>query len=120
MGSTKQRKSRKKLYTAKLHEKKAYLNARISKELAEKLNTKKRSIPLKKGDSVMLMVGQKKSHKGKILKVELKDSRVYMEGVSKKNAKGIEKPVPIHPSNLTITDGDFTGWRKKILARSKK
>jgi large subunit ribosomal protein L24 len=114
------RKQRKFRHTAPLHLRKKMVAVHLSKELRAKLGTKRRSIPVRKGDKVKLMRGQRKGHTGKVLEVALDDLKVYVEGYTQKNAKGIEKPAPIDPSNLLLVDGDFTNDRLKALERSGK
>ncbi len=117
MGSTRARKSRKALYQASLHTKKGFVHAGLSDELAKKLGTQKRSVAVRKGDTVRVLCGSKKGHTGKVMSVGLAYSVVYVEGVTQRNSKGIEKPSPLPSSKLQITDGEFSGWRKKILER---
>jgi len=92
----------------------------VSKELAAKLGTARRSVPVHKGDKVKLMRGQKKGHIGKVTNVHLADLKVYVEGANHRNAKGIEKPYPIDPSNLLLLDGEFVKDRLAMVQRSAK
>ncbi|OIO21700.1 50S ribosomal protein L24 [Candidatus Micrarchaeota archaeon CG11_big_fil_rev_8_21_14_0_20_47_5] len=118
MGSTKARKSRKRLFSAPLHIRKAGMHAGLSEELRQKLKTKRNSVAVRKGDTVKVISGKRKGTTGKVMAADTRNACVFMEGASKRNSKGIEKPIPINPSNLQIIDGDFSGWRKKILERS--
>ncbi|MCX8194625.1 MAG: 50S ribosomal protein L24 [Candidatus Micrarchaeota archaeon] len=119
MVSAKPRKQRKLRYSAPMHIRKKMVSAHLSPELRAKLGTKKRSIPLRKGDTVKIMRGDKKGHKGKVMEVSLNDLKAYVEGVVSRTAKGVEKLIPIDPSNLLIIDGDFSKDRLRILERSK-
>jgi len=114
------RKQRKFRYNAPLHMRKKMVAVHVSKELAAKLGTARRSVPVHKGDKVKLMRGQKKGHIGKITEVHLADLKVYMEGATRRNAKGIEKPYPIDPSNLLLLDGEFIKDRLAMIQRSAK
>lgn len=114
------RKQRKFRYTAKMHQRKKMVAAHISKELRAKLSTKRRSAPVRKGDKVKIMKGDHKGKTGKITSVELSFLKVYVEGVMQRNAKGVEKPVAIDPSNLMIMEGDFTKDRLAMIQRSGK
>ncbi|MEM5829619.1 MAG: 50S ribosomal protein L24 [Candidatus Aenigmatarchaeota archaeon] len=98
--SKKARKQRKFLLTAPLHVRRKMMAAHLSKELREKY--KRRSLPVRKGDEVEIMVGAFKGKRGKISKVDLKNYKVYIEGVTRKKTTGAEVQVPIHPSNLKI------------------
>src|SRR3989344_3061923 len=94
------RKQRKFRFNAPMHLRKKMVSAHISKELRAKLSTKRRSAPLHKGDRVLVMRGDHKGKAGKVIEVELNDLKVYVEGVSQRNAKGVEKLMPVDPSNL--------------------
>ena len=114
------RKQRKFRYTAKLHQRKKMVAAHLSKELRQKLSTKRRSAPLHRGDKVKVLVGDNKGKVGKVTVVDLSTLKAYVEGISQRNAKGIEKQIPVDPSNITILDGDFTKDRLEMIQRSGK
>ncbi|MGI6454667.1 MAG: 50S ribosomal protein L24 [bacterium] len=71
-------------------------------------------IHLKKGDTVEVIAGDDKGKTGKILQVDRKHGRVFVQGIKlqkkhkKKNPQSnepggiIEKEGPIHPSNLRL------------------
>jgi len=94
------RKQRKFLYNADLHLRHKLISAHLSPELRKKYN--RRSFPLRKGDEVKIMRGEFKGKSGKIMRVDLKKYKVYIEGIMRKKVDGTEVPVPIHPSNLMI------------------
>lgn len=114
------RKQRKFRYNAPLHLRRKMMGVHLSKELRAKLSTKRRSVPVRKGDKVKLMRGERKGHTGKVLEVMLSDLKVYVEGVTQRNSKGVEKPMPIDPSNLLLLEGDFSKDRLEMLQRSGK
>jgi large subunit ribosomal protein L24 len=94
------RKERKKIFNMPLHKRKVLLHAALSKELKEKL--KKNAIHVKKGYRVKIMRGDFKGKEGKVVKVSYKKVRIYVEGITRKNSRGQEKLVPIHPSKVMI------------------
>lgn len=112
------RKQRKYRYNAPLHIKHKFLSAQLSKDLRKKYN--KRSIPLRKGDRVKIMTGQFKNIIGKVEKVSLKKSRVYIEGAQLSKKDGTKVYYPIHPSNVRILELNLSDKkRKKILERKQ-
>ena len=114
--SKKPRKQRKFLYEAPLHLRKKMIASHLSKELREKY--KRRSLPLRVGDEVEVMRGKFKGKSGKVVKIDTKKYRVYVEGVMIKKTSGEEKLFPLHPSKLKIINLDLSDeWRKKILGR---
>jgi large subunit ribosomal protein L24 len=100
MNSKKPNKQRKAFYAAALHTKHKFLSAHLSKELMK--NWKKRSMPVRKGDEVKVMRGEFKGTSGKISRVDLRKTKVYIENVKRKKSSGEEVYVPVHPSNLLI------------------
>jgi large subunit ribosomal protein L24 len=116
--SKKPRKQRKFLYNAPLHIRRKMISAHLSKELREKY--KRRSIPLRKGDEVKVMRGEFKGTIGKIVRIDTKEYKVYIDTVKKKKSIGTEYLVPIHPSNLLITNLNLEDkYRIKMLERGK-
>jgi large subunit ribosomal protein L24 len=114
--SSKPRKQRKFLFTAPIHLKRKMLSSHLSKALREKY--KKRSMPVRKGDEVLIMRGKFKGKTGKISRIDLKKQRVYIDGVSRKRTVGTEVLVPIPSSNVQITNLNLDDKRRvKILER---
>ena len=99
-GSKQPRKQRKYRYNATLHLKHRFLNANLSKELRKKYD--KRNIAVRKGDEVLIMRGSFKKKKGKVLEVDMKKSRVSIEGVNRTKKDGSKVNVYFNPSNLQI------------------
>ena len=111
------RKQRKALYEAPLHKRQKLMAAPLSKELREKFH--RRSLPVRKGDTVKVMRGDFKGKVGKVVRVDLKKLRIYIEGVTRKKSTGEEVYVPIHPSNVMIIDADMSDkMRQKIIERT--
>jgi large subunit ribosomal protein L24 len=74
-----------------------------------------KKLHIKKGDTVVVITGNSKGQKGRVLEVIREDDRAIVEGVNlmkkhtKPNAKApqggiIEKEAPVHVSNLMIVD----------------
>ena len=100
MKSKHPRKQRKALYNIPLHRRKTLVVALLDEKLRSK--NKKRSLPIRKGDTVQLMWGDFKGHKGKVVKVNLKRGRIFVEGITVQKADGSEKFYPVHSSNVKI------------------
>lgn len=99
--SKKPEKQRKKIKEMPLHQGKKIVSAHLSKELKEEL--KRRSLPVRKGDTVKIVRGSFKGKSGKVSKVDLRKGFVYIEKIVRKKANGAEVQVPINASNLVIT-----------------
>ena len=110
------RKQRKYRRNAPLHIKQKFVAAHFSKELRKKY--KKRSINLRKGDSVKVTRGQFKNKSGKVDEVSLKKTSIYISGIEIVKRDGTKARYPIHPSNLIITEVNMDDKiRNKIIGR---
>lgn len=99
--STNPSKQRKYRQNAPLHVKEKIVSANVSPELREELET--RSIPLRRGDQVRVMRGDKSDQEGIISKIDREDEKVYVNGVEIERNDGTVKDAPLRPSNLQIT-----------------
>ncbi|QQG39234.1 MAG: 50S ribosomal protein L24 [Candidatus Woesearchaeota archaeon] len=116
--SSQTRKQRKYMANAPLHIKQKFVAAHLSKELKKRY--KKRSLKLREGDIVLIMRGQFKKKSGKIIEVDLKRTKVYVEGIDMTKKNGSKVRYPLHPSNLLITELKLDDkMRQKILTRGK-
>jgi len=95
------RRQRKARYNAPLHIRHKFMGAPLSEELRDKYG--KRSLPLRKGDTVKVMRGDDKGKEGKVRSVDLKNEEITVEGVVVARSDLSEVPRPIHPSNVMIT-----------------
>lgn len=109
---------RKKYYNARLHKKKDFLHVHLSKDLRQKLKIKKRALLIHKGDKVMVMRGSGRNKTGKVAKVNYNKSKVYIEGISNRTARGKEILVALEPSNLLLLEAEMTHERKELFRES--
>jgi large subunit ribosomal protein L24 len=114
--STQPRKQRKYAANAPLHIKKKQLSANLSKELRKKF--KIRNIEVRKGDTVKIMRGKFKKKTGKIIEVNVKKSKVKIEGIQVKKQDGSKASVRMWPSNLQIIELNTDD--KKRMKRNNK
>jgi len=99
-----------------------------------------KKIHIKKGDTVMVITGESKGQKGRVLEVDRDNNKAIVESVNlvskhtKPNAKApqggiIKKEAPIHISNLMLIDpssgkptriGKRLNDKNKLVRYSKK
>jgi large subunit ribosomal protein L24 len=116
MKSTKPTKQRKRLYQASVNERYRRFSAPLSSKLKESHGTS--SVPVRKGDTVMIMRGDRKSTEGKVTQIDRRNYRLFVEGVNREKVDGTNIPVPVHPSKVMITRLNLDDkWRKRILER---
>lgn len=96
------RKQRKFRFNAPLHLRHKLMAVTLSEELRERYQT--RSLPVKKGDTVLVMRGDFKEQEGKVEKVDYKHYRLFIEGVSVQKPDGNQTYHPVHPSNVQLVE----------------
>ncbi len=117
--SSQPRKQRKAYFNAPLHKRHKFVTAPLSKELQRQLGIKR--LPVRKGDTVLIVRGDFKGIKGKVVKVDLKRVRIYVEGATLRKATGEVVYYPIHPSKVVIVELDLSDpKRKEIIERIRK
>lgn len=114
--SAKPGKQRKMLYNAPYHLRGKIMSAHLSDELRKTYGT--RSLPIRAGDVVRIMRGDYEGVEGKVLRVDRKKYRIYIEGVTRQKVDGTTVLVPIHPSNVEIIKLNLDDkYRKEVLGR---
>ncbi len=121
--STQPRKQRKYRYNAPLHIKGLFLSSHLVKELRVKYGI--RSLRVRTGDKVRVLRGQFKGTEGKVERVDVKTTQVFVAKVEQMKKDGATKvPYPLNPSNLQIVEFDNTDKRRaeqlKTLAEKVK
>jgi len=112
--TTQPRKQRKKLYQAPSHIRYKHFSAPLSPSLKTSHNIG--SLPVRSGDTVRIMRGDRKGLEGKVTRVDRKKYRIFVEGVTREKVDGTTTFVPIHPSKVMITSLDLDDkWRRESL-----
>ena len=109
--SKKPSKQRKYKVNAPLHLKQKLLGTHLTKELRTKYIT--RSVELRKGDKVKVMIGNHKGKIGKISKIKMNTQKVYIEGIDTVRKDGNKVLIPFKPSNLMITELELSDKIRK-------
>ena len=123
MSSKQPRKQRLARFTAPYHRRHREMSAPIDKGLRERQLSRgfvyPRSMPVKKGDRVMIVRGEGKSKSATAVSlVDRKARKVYVEGFTYFKSDGTELQRPIDASNLVIINPDWSDIRRrKILNR---
>ena len=116
MQITKPRTQRKKLFQAPAHVRHKHFSASLSPDLKKKHGAN--AVPVKTGDTVRIMRGDRKGFEGKITRVDRKKYRIFVEGITREKVDGTTMPIPIHPSKVMIISLDLDDkWRRETLKR---
>lgn len=104
-------------FKAPFHIKHKLLSASLSKELRKKYN--RRTFPIRKGDNVVIMNGKFNKKTGKIMLIDNKNGKVFIEGIQTTKKEGSKVNVPIHVSNLQIKELVLDD-KKRVKALERK
>ncbi len=108
------RKQRKMLYQAPFHIRYKHFSASLSPSLRASHHVN--SVPVRTGDTVRMMRGDKKGSEGKVTRVDRKKYRLFVEGVTREKVDGSAVLTSIHPSKVMITSLNLDDkWRAKSL-----
>jgi large subunit ribosomal protein L24 len=113
MSSVQPRVQRLRRFTAPLHVRQKFAHAHVSKELKAKLGIKRRAVQVRKGDTVKIMAGKDNGKAGKVGRVDLRRSVVFIDGITRKTAKGKELQIPVRINKVYITDLDLSDKLRK-------
>lgn len=107
---------RRNMYNAPNHKKRKYLSAPLSPSLRAEYGT--RSMPVVANDTVNITKGDRKLAEGKVLRVDTKDRKIYIEGVTRTRQDGSTVQIPIRTENIMITRLHLDDeWRRNMLER---
>jgi len=109
-------KSRKRRYTAPNHVKRKFISAPLSPSLRAEHGV--RSMPVVIDDTVSITKGDRKFSEGRVLRVNTKKEKIYIEGVTRTRMDGSTVQIPIRAENVMITKLNLKDeWRRSILKR---
>ncbi len=108
--STQIRKQRKYAANAPNHIKSKFVSASLSKDLKKKHSL--RSIRVRKGDTVKVLRGQFKGVSGVVEKVDMKNTKLYINGVQQQKKDGSKSYYPTHPSNVMVTELEMSDKKR--------
>lgn len=114
MKTVQPRKQHKMLYNMPAHRRVKLFSASLSPSLktAHHVN----AVPVRTGDTVRIMRGDKKGTEGKVARVDRQKYRIFVEGVTREKVDGTAVQVPIHPSKVMITNLNLDDkWRAESL-----
>ena len=107
------------MFNAPAHIRHKLMSAPLSHELTASRGAK--TLPVRKGDTILIKRGDNKGFEGKVSRVDLKAFRIYIEGLTREKVDGTNIFLPIHPSKVEIRNLNLDDkWRKNILERKKQ
>jgi large subunit ribosomal protein L24 len=111
-------KQRQRLFNAPAHIRHKLMSAHLAPDLIKTHGIK--SLPVRKGDTVRIMRGDREGFEGKISRVDLANYRVFIEGLTREKVDGTVIFVAVHPSKVLIKTLNLDDkWRKRTLQRKQ-
>lgn len=104
------KKQRKYRINAPLHVKRHMLAVHLTKDLRKTYKT--RNLPVRKGDTVLIMRGKYKGTEGKVEKVYTKQLKVSLDSVKAATRKGNKVPFKLRPSALLIKELNLSDTKR--------
>jgi large subunit ribosomal protein L24 len=93
--------------------------APLSKELQRQFGVKR--VPVRVGDTVLILRGDFKGTRGKVIRVDYKRVRIYVDSAVNKKPSGETVYYPIHPSKVVIVELDQSDKaRMAAIERARK
>ncbi|MCI4373871.1 MAG: 50S ribosomal protein L24 [Thermoplasmata archaeon] len=109
------RRQRKSVYEATTFERRILMTVPLSRELRRRFQ--RRSVPLRKGDTVMVMSGSFVGREERVAKIDRRGYSVTLDNVTLKTGESKLKPLAIKTSHLVLTKLNLAdAWRRRTLA----
>ncbi len=108
--SKKPRKQKKYVANAPKHIQSKQLGSHLSEDLRKKHGT--RSMRVRKGDKIKVMIGTFKGKTGKVERVDAAKLRVYVTGIELLKKDGSKTMYPVKSSNIMIQELDLSDKRR--------
>jgi large subunit ribosomal protein L24 len=112
-GVKKPGKSRKRRFNAPNHIRRKFLSAPLSPSLKSQYGA--RSMPVRRDDTVTITKGDRRLTEGRVLRVDAKRSRLYIEGVTRTRMDGSTTQIPVRPENVMITRLNLDDARRREI-----
>ncbi len=116
-GVTKPSTARRNMYNAPNHKRRKFVSAPLSPSLRAEHGT--RSMPVVVDDTVSITKGDRKLSEGKVLKVNIEDKKIYIEGVTRTRQDGSTVQIPLRAANVIITRLNLSDPKRRAVLERK-
>ncbi|MGA7923002.1 MAG: 50S ribosomal protein L24 [Thermoplasmata archaeon] len=116
--STQARRQRRAVFSAHSFVRRRRMTVPLSRELRARYH--RRSLPLRKGDTVRIIGGSYVGREERVAKVTTRNYAVTLDNVTGKTADAKLKPLAVRPSQLVLTKLNLADpWRRRILKETE-
>jgi len=112
------RKQRKRLYTAPNHRRGKIMSVPLIPDLRAEYGI--RNIPVVKGDEVLITTGDYKGLEGRVEKVDRKNYRLHISGITVEKTDGTTIFYPVHYSKVMIVKLNLKDKKRKAIIERKQ
>jgi large subunit ribosomal protein L24 len=109
------RKQRKYRHNAPLHVRQKFMGVHLDASLRKTHGV--RSTAVRTGDTVKLVRGQHKGKTGKVERIDLQYTKVFVTGIENRKKDGGKSLIPLQPSNLLLMSLDSSD-KKRMASKS--
>jgi len=117
VGNTKPSTVRKQQKNAPIHIRRKYLSAPLSPSLKSQYGT--RTLTVIESDTITITKDDRKLTEGKVLRVDTKEGKLYIEGLTRTRLDGSAVQIPVRAENVTITKLNLDDNRRKTILERK-
>jgi len=95
------------------------VTAPLSEQLRDRY--KRRSLPIRKGDTVKILRGDFAGLEGKVIDINRVECRIFIEGVTRERVSGQQVKIGVHPSKVVVMNLDLGDrWRSDVVEMRAK
>ena len=116
-GVTKPSTARRNMHNAPNHIKRKFISAPLSPSLRAEHGT--RSMRVVVDDTVSITKGDRKLSEGRVLRVNVDNKKIYIEGVTRTRQDGSTVQIPIRAENVIITRLNLNDPKRRELLERK-
>lgn len=98
---TKPGKSRRRRFNASSHLRRKFMAAPLSPNLRAEYGV--RTLPVRRDDTVLITKGDRNMTEGRVVRVDVAHSQLFIEGVTRQSLNGTTVQIPVRPENVLIT-----------------
>ena len=105
------------MYNAPNHKRRKFISAPLSPSLRAEHGTRSMSVIV--DDTVSITKGDRKLSEGRVLRVNVADKKIYIEGVTRTRMDGSTVQIPVRAENVMITRLNLNDQRRREILERK-
>lgn len=109
--------ARRNMYNAPNHKRRKFISAPLSPSLRAEHGTRSMSVIV--DDTVSITKGDRKLSEGRVLRVNVADKKIYIEGVTRTRMDGSTVQIPVRAENVMITRLNLNDQRRREILERK-